>query len=86
MVQWKQIQLGTMRSQVRSLASLSGLKLGFAMSCDVNRRRSLDLTLWWLRRRPAAVAPIQPQAWESPYAAGAALKSEKEKFLLRLSG
>ena len=28
----------------------------------------------WLWRRPAAVAPIQPLAWELPYTAGAALK------------
>ena len=28
---------------------------------------------------PAAVAPIWPLAWELPYAAGAALKSEKKK-------
>ena len=28
---------------------------------------------------PAAVAPIQPLAWEIPYAAGMALRSKKEK-------
>ena len=38
--------------------------------------RSWLLCLW---RRPAAVAPIQPLAWESPYAVGAALKSQKKK-------
>ena len=32
---------------------------------------------WW--RRPAAVALIQPLAWESPYAAGVAVKREREK-------
>ena len=30
--------------------------------------------LLWLCRRPAAVAPIRPLAWEPPYAEGAALK------------
>ena len=29
--------------------------------------------------RPVATAPIQPLAWESPYAAGAALKRPKKK-------
>jgi len=28
--------------------------------------------LLWLWRRPVATAPIQPLAWEPPYAAGAA--------------
>ena len=32
----------------------------------------------WLWRRPAAAAPIQPLAWERPYAAGAALKKKKK--------
>ena len=45
-----------------------------AMSC---RGCRLDLHLLW--QRPAAAAPIQPLAWEPPYAAGAALKSQKEK-------
>ena len=49
------------------------------MSCGVGRRRSLDVALLWLRRRPAAVAPIQPLAWELPYALGAALKDKKTK-------
>ena len=31
----------------------------------------------WLR--PAATAPIRPQAWELPYAAGVALKIKKKK-------
>ena len=38
-----------------------------------------DLALPGLWRRPAAVALIQPLAWESPYATGAALKRKKEK-------
>ena len=48
------------------------------------------LRLWW---RPAAAAPIQPLAWEPPYAAYAALKSKtnrqtkmKEPILLGKSG
>ena len=49
------------------------------MSCGVGRRHSSDPALLWLWRRPAAVAQIQPLAWETPYAAGAALKSGKKK-------
>ena len=32
----------------------------------------------WLWHRPADANPIEPLAWEIPYAAGAALKSEKK--------
>ena len=58
--QRKRIQLGTMRLQVRSLASRSGWVK--------------DPVLLWLW--PAAVALIRPLAWEPPYAMGAARKSK----------
>ena len=48
------------------------------MSCDVGRRHCLDPALLWLWYRPAAAAPIQPQAWELPYAADVALKRQKQ--------
>ena len=38
-----------------------------------------DPALLWLWCSPAAGAPIQPLAWEPPYAAGAALKRTKNK-------
>ena len=38
-----------------------------------------DLALLWLWCRPAATALIQPLAWEPPYAAGAALKTEERE-------
>ena len=38
-----------------------------------------DPELLWLWYRPAAVAPIQPIAWEPPCAVGAALKIQKGK-------
>ena len=47
----------------------------------------LRSALLWLSYRPAAVAPIQPLAWELPYAMGTALKSRKKKIqeiLMRL--
>ena len=37
----------------------------------------------WLWYRPAAVAPIQPLAWESPSAKGVALKKKKKKMTLQ---
>ena len=41
--------------------------------CGVGCRHGLDPTLLWLWRRPAAIAPNGSLAWESPYAAVAAL-------------
>ena len=45
-----------------------------------------DLTWWvkdpvlrWLWGRSAAVAPIRPIAWESPYAQSVALKAKRQK-------
>ena len=52
-----------MRLRVRSLASLSGLRIQHCRE------------LWC---RPAAVALIRPLAWEPPYAAGVALKRQKK--------
>ena len=42
-----------------------------AVSCGVGCRSGSDPALLWLRYRPAAVAPIQPLAWKTPYATGA---------------
>jgi len=42
------------------------------VSCGVGCRRGSDPALLWLWHRPVATAPIQPLAWEPPYAAGAA--------------
>ena len=68
-----------MRRWVRSLASLSGLRISIAVSFGVGRRHDLDPTLLWLWRRPVATAPIIPLVWEPPYAAGAALKRQKDQ-------
>ena len=43
------------------------------------RRHGLDPVLLWLWRRPAAVAPIQPLAWELLNAVGAALQNKQNK-------
>ena len=44
------------------------------VSRGVGHRHGSDPALLWLWHRPATTAPIQPLAWESPYAVGAALK------------
>ena len=68
-----------MRLQVQSLALLSGLRIGVAVSCGVGHRWGSDLPLLWLWRRPVATAPIRPLAWEPPYTMGAALEKAKNK-------
>ena len=54
------------------------------MTCGVGHRLDSDSPLLWLWHRPAAVAPVQPPAWESPNAAGAALKRPKKKKALQM--
>ena len=63
-----------MRRQVQSLASLSGLGSGVAVSCGGGCRHDLDLALLWLWRRLAAAALTGPLAWERPYMTSVALK------------
>ena len=77
MAQGKQIQLVSYyptRMWVQSPASLS-----IAMSCGVGHRHGSDPTLLWLWCQVAAAAPIQPLAWEPPYAADASLKKQNKK-------
>ena len=49
------------------------------MSCGVGHRGGSDLALLCLWYRPAAVAPIQPLAWETPYASDATLKEKTKR-------
>ena len=49
------------------------------MNCGVVCRHSWDLAWLWLWHRPAAAAPIQPPAWELPYAKGVVLKKKKKE-------
>ena len=49
-----------------------GIESGISMNCDVDRRHGLDPALLWLWCKLAAVAVIQPLAWEPPYAMDAA--------------
>ena len=70
MVQWKRSQLGTMRLQVQSLASLSGLRIRCCHELWFRLQMQLRSAGIWLWRRPAAVALIRPLAWEPPCAVG----------------
>ena len=67
-----------MRLQVQSLALLSGLRCGVAVSCGVGHRHGSGPALLWLWPRLVATAPIRPLAREPPYAAGVAQKNSKK--------
>ena len=56
-----------------------GQESGVAVSCGVGHRCGSNMALLWLWRRPAAVVPIRPLAWEPPYAADAALKNKNKQ-------
>ena len=49
------------------------------MSCGVGRRLGSDPALLRLWCRPAATAPIQPLAWDPPYATGEAQEMAKRQ-------
>ena len=49
------------------------------MSCGVGCRHGLDPVLLWRWCRLEATAPIEPLAWEPPYATGVALKRHTKK-------
>ena len=56
-----------------------GCTAGVAALQGIGRRYGLDPVLLQLWHRPVAAALIRLQAWELPYAAGAALKKKKKK-------
>ena len=49
------------------------------MCCSVGHSHNLDPTLLWLWHRLAAIASIQPLAWELPHALVRPKKEKKEK-------
>ena len=79
MAQQKRIWLVTMRTQVWSLASVSGLRIPHCheLWCSSQMRFGSGVAVAWLR--PVATALIQSIAWEPPYATSVALKRQKEK-------
>ena len=68
-------RLVSMRTRVRSLVSLSGLRIRHCLELRCRSLIRLDLVLLWLWGRLAAAAPIRPLAWEPPYVVGAALNN-----------
>ena len=74
-----------MRLWVLSLVLLNKLRIWHCLELQYRLQMLLhsNLALLWLWRRPTAGAPIQPLAWELPYAMGMALKSKKLKKKLR---
>ena len=71
--QQQQILQVSMRTWVRSLALLSGLRM---WHCHYT---GLDLKLLWLCYRLAAAAPVRSLSWELLYAADCGPKEEKKK-------
>ena len=71
---------GSEETNLTSIHEDACLIPGFAISCGVGCRHSLDLALVWLWRRAGATAQIQPLAWKPPYAVVAALKRQKKKI------
>ena len=68
-----------MRLRVRSLALLSGSRIGHCHELWCRLQTCSDPVLLWLWRRPAATVPIGPLAWEPPYAVGVALEKAKKQ-------
>ena len=56
-----------------------GQESGVAVGCGVGCRHSSDPALLWLWGRLAATAPIGPLAWQPLYAAGEALKRQRDQ-------
>ena len=81
MVQWKRIQLVTVRLRVRSLALLSGLKIRCCCElwCRSQRQLGSHIAVAVAVARSAAVGSIPPLAWELPYVAGVAIKSKNKQ-------
>ena len=65
--------------QVRSMASLSRLRIRHCRELCVGHRCCSNWALLWLWGSLAAVAPIRPLAWELSCATGEALKSKKQE-------
>ena len=68
-----------MRTQVRSLDLISGLRIQRCHELWSRSQTGSDPTLLWLWCRLAATDTIQPIAWEPPYTTGVALKRQKVK-------
>ena len=80
MVQQKWIWVVSMRMQVWSLASISGVRIWRCRELWCWSQMWLGSHVLWPWCRQAATAWIRPLAWESPYAVGRDIKwSQKRK-------
>jgi len=52
------------------------------VSCGIGLRLTSDLVLLWLWCRLGATVPIQPLAWEPPYATSAALEKKTKAITI----
>ena len=68
------MNLTSIHEDMGLILGLSGLR----SRCGVGHRCGLDPMLLWLWCRLVATAPIEPLAWELPYAEGVALKRPKQ--------
>ena len=83
---WGSSHHGTAETNLTSVHEDSSSIPGLAQWLRIRRCLELwcrsqtcsDPGLLWLGCGPAAIAPIRPLAWESPYAAGMALKSKSK--------
>ena len=67
----------------RSLGWGSGVTID--VSCGVDCECGSDTVLLWLWCKPVVAVPIQPLAWEFPYAESPAIKSKKKKKIFFLN-
>ena len=56
-----------------------GKGAGIAVSRSIGHKCDLEPELLWLWYRLVAVVPIQPLAWELPYATGIVLEKREKK-------
>ena len=70
-----------MRTQVQSLALLSGLRIPHSQKLQHRSQMGLGYSVAMAVAQAAAATPIQPLAQELPYAAGAAIKKKKTIYL-----
>ena len=73
-----------MKMQVQSLISLSGLRIGCysELLCRPHIRLRSSVAVAMAAIGWGLISPIQPLAWELPYAQGAAVKKKKKKIIV----
>ena len=79
MAQWIWIWLAFMRTQVRSLALISELRIRHCCDCGVGRRWGSDLALLWLWSRLSATALIHMRISICHRCGPKKIKGEKKK-------